>query len=246
VQLIILAHALDGGAHAVANLLAPVHGQRLTVVRPEWLGQARWSQRLDEKGRSRTLLYLHGGRRLDGRQIGLVWNRIRLLPQGAFRTSSAKDRDYAGAELQALVASWLAELGEYVEPPMRRHASVTPVLHHLHWAAAACRCGLALAATPSAREDFSVLRTPMDLCGASPHGWPTAFPEACHALARELGFALLSLGFHGTPRAPLLCRVDAHPALMSPDEVQAVARWLTHRAGLAASSEAQALEEATT
>ena len=242
----ILAHAFDGGAQAVAGLLAPVLGERLTVLRPEWLGQARWSQRLSEKGIARTLLHWHGGHRFDGNQIGLVWNRIRLLPQAAFRASTAQDRDYAGAELHALVASWLAELGERVEPPMRRHASVTPVLHHLHWTGVASRCGLALATGPSTLEDFSVLRTPMELWGPLMHACPTAFTRACHAIAGELGFALLSLGFRGTPAAPLLCRVDAHPALLSPGEAQAVARWLSHRAGTPANANARAIEEAIT
>lgn len=242
----ILAHAFDGGAQAVTDMLAPVLGHRLTLLRPEWLGQARWSQRLSEKGIARTVLHWYGGQSLAGRQIGLVWNRIRLLPQAAFRSSTAQDRDYAGAELQALVASWLAELGERVEPPMRRHASVMPMLHHLHWTAVASRCGFALATAPLAPEDFSVLRTPIELCGSLTHTWPTTFAHACHAMARELGFALLSLGFRGTPAAPLLCRVDAHPALTSPGEVQAVARWLSHRADMTANANERSIEEAIT
>ena len=243
-QILILAHALDGGAQAVANLLAPILGHRLTVLRPEWLGQARWSQRLDEHGSARTLLRWRGDYCLDGNQIGVTWNRIRLLPQATFRASAAQDRDYAGAELQALVASWLAELGERVEPPMRRHASVTPVLHYLHWAAVAGRCGLALATRSIAPADFSVLRTPMELCGPGTTAWPAPFVRACHAMAEELGFALLSLDFRGTPAAPLLCRVDAHPALSSKAEVQAVARWLSHRVHAPASPDARAMTEA--
>lgn len=246
----ILAHAFDGGAQAVANILAPVLGHRLTLLRPEWLGQARWSQRLSEKGIARTLLRWRGGHSLDGRQIGLVWNRTRLLPQAAFRASAAQDRDYAGAELHAMVSSWLAELGERVEPPIRRQACVSPVLHPLHWKAVASRCGLALAAGPSAPEDlpedFSVLRTPMELWGPLMHGCPTAFTRACHAMAAELGFALLSLGFRGTLAAPLLCRVDAHPALLSPGEAQSVARWLSHRFDTPANANARAIEEAIT
>ena len=142
---LILAHALDGGAQAVVDLLAPRLGKRLTVLRPEWLGQAQWSQQLDGRGRARTRICWHGGHSLESSEIGFVWNRIRTLPQASFRASTAQDRDYAGAELQALVASWLAELGERVEPPMRRHATVVPVLHHLRWAAAASRCGFTLA-----------------------------------------------------------------------------------------------------
>lgn len=245
--LLILAHALDAGAHDVAAVLAPILGRRLTVLRPEWLGQARWSQRIDAHGNARTLLRWHGSGRLDGSEVGVVWNRIRLLPQAAFRDSAARDRDYAGAELQALVASWLAEMGARVEPPMRRHAAVTPVLHQLHWAGVASRCGLTLAPGRSALpEQFSVLCTPMELCGDATAAWPAPFVRACHAMAGELGFPLLSLGLRGTPAAPLLCRVDAHPALSSPRQVQAVARWLRRCVDAAARPAAAATRKALT
>jgi len=236
-QLLILAHALDGGAHAVARLLTPALGERLRLLRPEWLGQAHWSQRLDPRGVARTLLRWHGGQISDGCEIGLVWNRIRLLPQAAFRASTARDRDYAGCELQALVASWLAQLGDRVEPAMRRHCGVTPTLHELRWMAAASRCGLALATGAPAPEDFSVLRTPLTLCGFAAHDLPAPFARACHRVAGELGFAMLRLGFRGTPAAPLLCRVDAHPALQTAAEVRAVARWLSQRLDEAASAD---------
>lgn len=242
----ILAHALDGGAQAVASILAPVLGHRLKVLRPEWLGQAHWSQRLDGRGISHTLLSWNGGHLLESKQIGFVWNRIRLLPQAVFRASTVQDRDYASAELQALVASWLAELSERVEPPLRRHACVTPALHHLHWTAIASRCGLALATEPSEPEDFSVLRTPMELWESHKHAWPTPFARACDTMATELGFALLSMGFRGTPAAPLLCRVDAHPNLSSAGEAQAVARWLSYCVDAPVSSSVRAMKEVLT
>lgn len=248
-QHLILAHALDGGAHAVADILAPRLGKRLSVLRPEWLGQAQWSQQLDERGRARTRICWHGGHSLESSQIGFVWNRIRMLPQAGFRASTPQDQDYAGAELQALVASWLAELGERAEPPMRRHAAVTPVLHHLHWAAAASRCGFTLTTRPSPSMSFSVLRTPMELCGpatAATANWPPALARACQALAGQLGFALLELGFCGTLTAPLLCHVNTHPALTSMDDVPAVARWLACRADGLASPETSFMTGALT
>lgn len=245
-QLLILAHALDVGAQAVARVLAPALGHGLTVLRPEWLGQAKWSHRLDAQGHAHTQLRWHGAHQLDSHDIGCVWNRIRHLPQAAFRASATSDRDYAGAELQALVSSWLAELGPRVAPLMRRHACVTPLLHHLHWAAAASRCGLPLATDLGAPEDFSVLGTPMELWGPGTLVWPAPLAIACHAMAEELGFALLSLGFGGTPAAPLLCRVEAHPSLSLPGEQQAVARWLLHRFDMLTNATAQAVEEALT
>jgi hypothetical protein len=248
-HLLILAHSVDAGAHSVAGLMAPALGPRLTLLGPEWLGQARWSQRIDARGSARTLLRWHGRAHLDGSRFGVVWNRIRLLPQAAFRASSARDRDYAGVELQAMVASWLAELGARVEPPMRRHAAVTPMLHPLHWAGAASRCGLALAEAGPAQaqaEAFSVLRTPLELCASVAAAWPAPFVGACHAMAGELGFALLSLGFRGTPAAPRLCRVDAHPVLSSPEEAAAAARWLLQRVDAAAGPAAPGAGKAPT
>ena len=242
-QLLILAHTLDGGAQAVARALAPILGQRLTVLPPEWLGQASWSHRVDVQGHAHTRLSWHGGRVLDSDDIGWVWNRIRHLPQAAFRASTTSDRDYAGAELQALVSSWLAELGERVAQPMRRHACVTPVLHHLHWVAAASRCGIPLAMDSGMPERFSVLCTPLELWGPGTPVWPASLASACHAMAEELGFALLSVGFGGTPAAPLLCRVEAHPALSLPGEQQAVTRWLLHRFHSQTSAAAQTMPE---
>jgi hypothetical protein len=227
-QLLILAHALDTGAQSVAMALSPLLDCRLTLLRPEWLGQANWLQRMDGEGRAHTQLCWRNGHRLDSTQIRLVWNRTRLLPQAAFRFGNVQDRDYAGAELQALVASWLASMDERVEPSMRRHACVTPLLTGMHWTTAASRCGLALATRSVAAEDFWLLRTPLEIRGTDGTDLPPQLVRACHALAEDLGFAVLSLGFRGTPGAPRLCRVDAHPALATPGEVQAVARWLSH------------------
>jgi hypothetical protein len=216
------------------------------VLLPEWLGQASWSHRINPQGLAHTLLRWHCGRTLDSDDIGWVWNRIRHLPQAAFRDSTAPDRDYAGAELHALVSSWLAELGARVAPPIRRHACVTPVLHHLHWAEAASRCGIPLATDLGVPENFSVLLTPLELRGPGMTIWPAPLTRACQAMAEELGFSLLSLGFGGTTAAPLLCRVDAHPALSSAEEQDAVARWILHRFNSQTNAAAQTTIEALT
>lgn len=228
-QVLIIANALDGGALAVARILASTLGENLTVLLPEWLGQAGWSHRISPHGLAHTVVRWNGGCLLDSDDVGLVWNRIRHLPQSAFRASAAPDRDYAGAELNALVLSWLAELGARVIPPVVRHACVTPVLHHLHWASAARRSGISLAADLNAPETFSMLRTPLGIWSPDMTVWPAPFAFACHAMAEELGLSLLSLGFGGTVAAPLLCRVDAHPALALAEEQRAVANWILHR-----------------
>lgn len=227
-QLLILAHALDTGAQSVAMALSPLLDYRLTVLRPEWLGQANWLQRTDSEGRSQTQLCWRNGHRLDSSQIGLVWNRTRTLPQTASRLGGFGDRSHSGVELQALVASWLASMDDRVEPSLRRHSCISPLVNWLNWSTAASNCGLALATAPADAEDFSLLRTPLELWGPAGSDYPAPLARACHELADELGFAVLSLGFRGTPGAPQLCRVDAHPALATPGEVQAVARWLAH------------------
>lgn len=228
-QLLILAHAVDTGAQAVALALSPLLDYRLTVLRPEWLGQANWLQSTDAEGRVLTQLCWRNGHRLDSAQIGLVWNRTRLLPKTASRLGGFGDRAHTGAELLSQVSDWLAGMDDRVEPSTRRHASITPLVSATHWAAAARRCGLAVAIGPPAVEDFSLLRTPLELWAPGRNGWPSDLTQACHDLAEDLGFAVLSLGFRGTPQAPQLCRVDAYPALATPGEVQAVARWLAHR-----------------
>ena len=92
--------------------------------------------------------------------------------------------------------------GERVEPRMRAQLSVVPVLHRLHWAAAASRCGLALADDREAAEPaFTVLRTPLELCARGAHAWPGGFAAACHALAEQLGIARLHVHRAADPPA---------------------------------------------
>jgi len=227
-QLLILAHAQDAGAQAVARALAPLLDFRLTVLRPELLGQANWSRQLDRSGQAHTQLCWRNGRRLDSRHIGLVWNRTRRLPDSSFRLGSPQDRNFSGAELQGLVTSWLVSLEDRVEPSVQRHASVAPLLESTHWASVARQCGLAVAPDLLAAPDFTVLHTPQGLCGSAAANWPQPLVQACHALADELGFAVLALGFQGTPEAPRLLQVNVHPALEAEAEVQAVADWLAH------------------
>ncbi len=77
--------------------------------------------------------------------MGAVLSRIRCLTIPRFQRASAKDQEYAGAELQAVVVSWLAELGDRVVHPVRRHHLLTPAVPLQHWGAAAAACGLPVA-----------------------------------------------------------------------------------------------------
>lgn len=141
--IIILAHATDAGAASVAQDLRRELGPlRVRVVHPEMLSLAAWSHRVDARGCSSTRVALPGAEPVHSAEIGAVLNRIRYLPVPAFGRAAPKDQEYAGAELQALVASWLAGLGDRVVHVVRRHPWLTPMLPLQHWAAAAARSGL--------------------------------------------------------------------------------------------------------
>src|SRR5262249_31759455 len=123
--------------------------ERVGVARPEVLSLARWSHRVDAHGRASTRVALPRLGTLDTSSIGAVLNRIQHLAVPRFRRAPAKDREYAGAELQALVASWLAEHGARVVPSSRRHPCVTPGLPWQHWASAAAVHGLPIRSPPT-------------------------------------------------------------------------------------------------
>lgn len=143
---LILAHATDSGAESVAAHFAHNFGSRaVRIIRPEMLSLARWSHRVDSRGRAATRLTLPRSEPIDDAGVGAVLNRIRYLPSLRFQRASAKDQDYAGAELQALVASWLAALDRRVVHVVREHPWVTPVLPPQHWAKAAAEAGLPVA-----------------------------------------------------------------------------------------------------
>lgn len=228
-QLLILAHAFDHGASAVADVLSHHLGSQLTVLRPEWLGQAQWSHRVSSQGRAQTRIRWQSGA-LESAEVGLVWNRIRLLPQANFRNSAPADRDYAAAEMQALVTSFLAELGDRVVPPLHRHVTLTPTTHFLEWSVAALQCGLQLHPDPAVAPSSTVLVTPETVVGPPTSVWPASLFHACHGLAARLGFDFLELSFAGAPQSPLLCRINSQPSLTSIAEVNTVAQWLMARA----------------
>lgn len=235
---LVIAHAGDAGASAVAAWLANELGaERVGVARPEALSLARWSHRVDAQGRASTRIVLPRMGTLDTSGIGAVLNRIRHLAAPRFRRAPAKDREYAGAELQALVASWLAEHGDRVVPSLRRHPCVMPGLPWQHWASAAAAHGLPVRSTP----------VPGPVPGPTA-GWPTGdqaidvatgptstvlvagdrvggaladrHGRACRAMAASLGFPLLEFRFAVEGARDALVAVDPFPAL---DEAWAAA-----------------------
>ena len=237
---LILAHATDSGAESVAAAAARRFGpSSVRLVRPELLSLASWSHRVDSRGRTSTRLSLPNAAPID--DAAAVLNRIRYLPVPRFHRATAKDRDYAGAEMQALVASWLAGFGTRVVHVVREHPWVTPVLPRQHWAAPAAVCGLPVArrvvsTSPRVRQSRShgLVHEKRDEDGigeVTANGLgPTvlvagdctggqlasAFGAPCVRAARMLGFPLLEFRFATEGGRTVLTEVDPLPSLVEP------------------------------
>jgi hypothetical protein len=244
-SVVILAHATDSGAESVAASLAQRLGpQVVRIVRPETLSLASWSHRVDSTGRATTRVTLPGTEPIDDSRVAAVLNRIRYLPVPRFHRAPPKDRDYAGVEVQALVASWLASLGDRVVHVVREHPWLTPLLPLQHWAAPAADYGLPVAVRAVSstlrsprRSDPSTVAAAADaatvLVAGNRAGGPLSatFGPRCLRVARLLGFPLLEFGFikeHGTT---VLARVDPLPSLMEPWATAMTVDLLASRAG---------------
>ncbi|MFF0445190.1 hypothetical protein ACFYT4_02020 [Streptomyces sp. NPDC004609] len=144
---VVLAGYGDTGAAAVARAVAArLGGDRVLPVSPGELARARWSHRVGPDGRAATRIVLPGGRVLDDAGTGAVLHRLPYLaPAGLSRTSSAKDRDYASAELHALVAAWLLGLGPRVLGTVSSYGTAQGPLSATAALVHAERCGLPVA-----------------------------------------------------------------------------------------------------
>jgi hypothetical protein len=142
-RIVILAHPHDNGAAAwAATAAARLGSEAVTVLRPEALGLARWSHRIDSQGRAATRLTTPGGDTLDSSAILCLLNRLQYLPSARFQRAPPKDRDYAAAELQALVASWLSGLGDRVVNRAGPHGLAVGPASQYAWLALAATAGL--------------------------------------------------------------------------------------------------------
>jgi hypothetical protein len=243
--IVVLSHAIDSGAESVAASLVQRFGpQAVRIVRPEMLSLASWSHRVDSNGQAMTRLTLPGTAPIDDSQIAAVLNRIRYLPVPRFHRASTKDRDYAGVEMQALVASWLAGLGERVVHVVRRHPWLTPILPLQHWAAPAAACGLPVAvstvgsAPRSARcSDPIAIAAAGDadtvLVAGNRAAGPLSdtFGPSCLRVARMLGLPLLEFQFAHDNGTTVLANVDPLPSLMEPWAAAMTADLLASVAG---------------
>lgn len=242
--ILILAHAGDDGAALTAKWLRrELRPQAVRFVRPEALSLARWSHRVDARGRASTRFAPPRAHPVASADIGAVLNRIRHLPVPGFRRATAKDQAYAAAELQAVVASWLAELGDRVVHAVRHHPFVTPVLSLQRWATVAAACGLPVAARSFATSARAAAADqPLANADGSGHGRDGSAGASSHCgggtvlvagedadgllahrygacairAARQLGFPLLEFRFAVQANETVLVEVDPLPPLTEP------------------------------
>jgi hypothetical protein len=210
---IVLAHATDHGAAAVAENLhgALPSSQAMAWIQPEHLALTAWSHRVDAAGHASTRIELPDGRVIHDADIAVIWNRALTLPQARFLHSPAKDRAYAAAELQALVVSWLAGLRERALPNARLWPHLAPQPGAAQWRPLAQRRGLAIDAAADGAQVRQVLVAGSHAVGAA----DDLEAARCIDAAHELSLPVVAFGFTTSPLRPAqLVQVDAHPPLV--------------------------------
>jgi len=110
---IVLAPSHDRGAVAVARTAAARRGAgAVHLVTPSELTGARgWTHAVDARGGVTGDVVLRSGTVLAPDAIGCVLNRCFVVAAPAFARAQPRERDYAAAEMHALVVSWLEGLG---------------------------------------------------------------------------------------------------------------------------------------
>lgn len=149
---LILGHALDPVANAVASALLRTGTFCVERATIEQLAAARWEHRLNACGAVNTTLRFRDG--IDSRSH-VVFNRLSAVSTPYFNAWSSVDRDYACAELTALLLSWLESLGGRVVNRPSFGSLAGPVDKPWQWIAHAAAAGFvphATGATTSTRR----------------------------------------------------------------------------------------------
>ncbi len=241
---LILADGPDPVAWRVAAALAAGTGLRPLVVDTRALAPVRWSTRISDAGRTTTVVDLPLGDPDD--ELGVLWCRGRTLPMARFAAADPRDRDYAGAELRALVVAWLYSLGNRVVNTVDGDGLAGPSWWPIRWLVEAGKCGLnpypvtiatsgrAVAGWRGAPYDA---RRPVDLgepatdsvlvLGQRVLGeLASQVGAGCLALAARAGCRCLELSFVRHQGQWRLTAVDPVPMLRNQLEVQAAADLL--------------------
>lgn len=240
-EFLVIADPQDGGAARVTRRLSALHGaQRVLQVSPTALSRSKWLHTISPGGVCHTTIGLPDGRTLDDRDIRSALNRITSPPfVPAFTTASVKDRDYAAAEFQALLISWLASLGSRVISPAGPGLLTGAYGPSLSWIGYAVAAGLNVHVPTMATPDlvpYNATQTrPQDrsadsyvlVAGRRVLG-PLAprFGLQCLDIARRLGLALASFKFVKSDHELKLACVDCMPPLAQDREVDVVVRLM--------------------
>ncbi len=140
-RILILCQANDSGAMQVAKVIGSQLGQKVVlVIHPEIFALTQWSHHIDRFGRATTCLRLPNQDDFNSESIGCLFNRLRYVPNMLF--TSQKNRDYAGAELQALISSWIVALGMHVVNPISIVSGIASPISQPQWLSTARQCGL--------------------------------------------------------------------------------------------------------
>jgi len=197
-KFLILAHRSDVSAIAVAAALCRRHpsGACRLVTAEELVLAPRWAHHLDANGIG-SQVRLHDGTTLDSAETGVVLHRLHSLDLPQF---GGADRDYAVAEMSALLQSWLEGFPcPVINPVTTRGFFVnrSPV----GWLALATEAGLPV---PRLRLTSNLRRFPAD-------GLP---PADGSTLPVGLSLAGRRFAFLAEPPGP-----NAHSVLFAGEEV---------------------------
>jgi hypothetical protein len=109
---LLLCNSTDRSALWAASRLRERGLQPLIVLTPELLHYSfHWEHRLRRDGVSTVAFTLADGRRIDGRSIDGILNRVPVVPAHLLQHLVEADRAYAQQEWTALHMSWMAALG---------------------------------------------------------------------------------------------------------------------------------------
>ena len=152
-------------------------------------------------------LELAGGRRLSGRTVTGLLNRLSFVPSACLRRIGGPDRDYAIQELFALYLSWLHALpGPLLNPPAPQGLCGN-WRHPSSWIALAVQAALPVAPfrqssrdDPTASWQAGAVQAPATVFVVGERivahpAVPRQWDEACRRLARSAGVKLLGIDF---------------------------------------------------
>jgi len=178
---------------------------QVALVPAHQLASGRWSHQVDNAGAA-TRVSLPDGRVLSDREIGVVFNRLSAVTLSHYERATPADRDYAQFEIQALVVSWLAGLGERVVNPPAPPSLAGPQRSQCELLVAAGRAGLPVRSVHVATSARAAPAPPgYDLLGAEwSQGGPALQwgPRSLATLGRSPVMAMAAM--RGQPRQLLL------------------------------------------